>query len=125
MNPKDMKIRYEYPMFTDHVAPNGYLTFDVRSHACFYYGMLALKARGLAGTGIDSQIIQYKVGEEIPAWLESRDEELARSVAILYALESPDEFLKFKKEAWAQMQALGITCPPEVFEVRPGAPKIH
>jgi len=123
--PEKNQLKYEYPIFHDHIAPKGYLTLDIRSHACFYYGMLAMKARGLAGTGIDSQIIEYKVGETPPAWYESRDEELARSVAIMYGLESPDEFLKFRKEAWAQAQALGITIATEVFNVRPGAPKIH
>lgn len=118
-------ITYEYPLFVDYIQPNGTLTIEKECHACFYYGMLAFKARGLAGDGIDSQIIQYKVGEEIPAWYEPRDEELARSVALIYGLESPDEFLRFKKQAWAQAKLLGIEIPPEVFQVRPGQRTSH
>lgn len=121
------KINYDFPMFEDYIEPKGALAINRESHACFYYAMLAAKARGLVGSGIDSQIIQYRVGDTPPAWKESMDEELARSVAILYGLESPDAFLKqdWKKRAWAQAASLGIDIPLAVFEVRPGARKLH
>lgn len=120
-------IQYEYPFFSDYVEPKGALAINKESHACFYYAMLAAKARGLVGSGIDSQIIQYRVGDTAPEWLESRDEELARSVALIYGLESPDSFLKgdWKKRAWAQAAALGVDLPLAIFEVRPGAPKLQ
>lgn len=120
-------IQYEYPFFADYVEPKGALAINKESHACFYYAMLATRARALVGSGIDSQIIQYRVGDEIPDWRESRDEELARSVAILYGLESPEAFLKrdWKKRAWTQAQMLGVDIPTVVFDVRPGAPKLQ
>lgn len=120
-------IQYEYPFFADYVEPKGALAINKESHACFYYAMLAMKARGLVGDGIDSQIIQYRVGDAVPEWLESRDEELARSVALIYGLESPESFLKgdWKKRAWAQAMSLGVDIPVAVFDVRPGAPKLH
>jgi hypothetical protein len=123
----EMKIQYEYPFFEDYVEPKGALAINKESHACFYYAMLAAKARALVGSGIDSQIIQYKVGETPPEWLESRDEELARSIAIIYGLESPEAFLKadWKQRAWAQAKILGIDLPLVIFDVRPGAPKLH
>lgn len=113
------RLHYEYPYFESYVEPNGALKIDMRCHACFYYGMLAYKARLNAGA-IEGQMIQYKVGEEIPLWREARDEELARSVAIIYSLDSPDDFLSYKKEAWAQAVRLGIEMPAEIFEVAPG-----
>lgn len=120
-----LKIQYNYPMFEDFIEPKGALTLDKRCHACFYYGMLAAKARYLAGDGPESQIISYKVGDTPPEWMESRDVELARSIAILYGLESPDDFLRFRKEAWAQAALLGIDIPEVVFRVSPGKSSKH
>lgn len=124
---RDMKINYEYPMFSDYIEPKGALAINKESHACFYYLVLAIKARAAAGKGIDSQIIEYEVGHVAPLWMESRDEEIARSVALIYGLESPEAFLKtpWKKRAWTQAQALGFQFDSEILNVRPGAPKIH
>lgn len=117
------KIVYEYRMFVDYIEPKGALTLDKACHACFYYTMLATKARLNAGA-IETQMIQYKVGEEAPLWREPRDEEIAISIALMYGLESPDEFLKFKKEAWTQAQHfLGVEVPLEIYNVRPGGAK--
>lgn len=122
-----MKISYQYPMFDEYVEPRGALAINKESHACFYYLVLAMKARAVAGKGIDSQIIEYEVGHAAPLWMESRDEEIARSVALIYGLESPEAFLKtpWKKRAWAQAEALGMQPDVEILNVRPGAPKIH
>lgn len=124
---RDMRINYEYPFFADYVEPKGALAINKECHACFYYVMLAMKARAIAGKGIESQIIEYEVGHAAPEWMESRDEELARSVALVYGLSSPDDFLKkeWKKRAWAQAKQVGLDVPVEVLNVRPGAPKIH
>jgi hypothetical protein len=121
------QLRYQYPIFEDYIEPKGALAINKESHACFYYTMLATRARALAGTGIESQIIEYKVGETPPEWKESRDEELARSVAILYGLESPDAFLKkpWRMRAWTQAKLLGIDVPIVIYDVRPGAPKLQ
>lgn len=113
MLPPDKKdLHYDRPFYEQLVQPKGYLTLDMRCHACFHYTMLAGKARVAAGTGPESQIIQYRVGDTPPEWMESRDWEIAKSVAIIYGLESPDEFLKFKKEAWTQAVQLG--ADPEI-----------
>lgn len=121
---KDSKLgvvlHYEYPMFQDYIQPKGALTLDRRSHACFYYTMLAMRARHIAGKGPESQILQYRVGDTPPLWMEPRDVEIAKSVTIIYGLESPDEFLKFKKEAWAQaVYFLGLTVDLAIYDVRP------
>jgi hypothetical protein len=114
------RLNYEYPFFEDMVEPHGALTINKECHACFYYAMLAYKARGNAGP-IETQIIEYKVGEAIPLWREQRDSEIAQSVAIIYGLESPDKFLIYKKRAWAQGNLLGINFPEEIFRVAPKA----
>lgn len=119
--PDAKHIHYDRPFYELWVQPKGYLTLDLRSHACMHYVLHAAKARHIAGKGSDSQIIQYEVGGEVPDWMESRDVEIARSTAIIYGLESPDEFLKFKKEAWAQAVAIGITAESAtaILEVTP------
>lgn len=112
------RLVYDYPYYADLVEPHGALTVDRRSHACFYYGMLATQARGKAGA-IETQIIEYKVGDVAPDWNEERDLELARSVATIYQLESPEEFLAFRRQAWAQASAMGYFIDPKVFQVSP------
>jgi hypothetical protein len=61
--------------------------------------------------------------------MESRDEEIARSVAIIYGLESPEVFLReeWKKRAWVQAVQLGVDqhTVTEVLRVRPGVARIH
>jgi len=118
------RLNYEYPYFESYVQPHGALVIDRACHACFYYAMLATKARQNAGD-IESQTIQYKVGEEVPLWREPRDHELAVSVAILYQLPSPDSFLRYKKEAWVQCQQIGVTVDPKIFEITSRKGLIH
>lgn len=114
----EKRLNYEYPYFEDYLEPKGALCINRECHACFYYAMLAWKARGNAGP-IESQIILYKVGETPANWREPRDAEIAASVAIIYGLESPDKFLIYKKRAWAQAKELGITLPADIFDVSP------
>lgn len=121
-------LHYDYPIYTQLIQPNGSLTMDKECHACFYYTILAMKARSLHAGGIQNQIIEYRVGAslaEMPQWHESRDEEIARSVALIYGLESPDEFLKFKKEAWHQATQLGVNVEPAIYDVRPGIKRLN
>lgn len=122
-----MKIQYEYPLFEDLVEPHGALSMDKRSHACWDYTRKAMRARELHNGGIQNQIIQYKVGEQVPEWYESHDEEIAKSVALIYGLDSPEEFLKteWKKRAWAQAQMLGLRVEETIYDVRPGVRKLQ
>lgn len=121
-------LSYEYPFFADLVEPRGALALNIRSHACWYYTMLAMRARGLYAGGIQNQIIQVRIGDESDVhWHESRDEEIARSVAIIYGLESPDEFLKdeWKRRAWAQAQMLGAKVELAIYDVKPGVKRLQ
>jgi len=125
-----MKIQYTYPMFEDLIEPQGHLGIDKRFHACWSYTTKAMKAREKFAGGAENQIIQYKVGtllKDMPQWAESRDEELAKSTAIIYGLESPDEFLKmqFTIACARQAAALGLIINTEIYKVRPGGWKLQ
>lgn len=122
-----MKATYEYSMFMDLLEPQGALSLDKRCHACWDYTRKAMRARELHAGGIEHQVILYKVSEGEAGWHESRDEEIARSVAIIYGLETPDEFLKddFKKRCWVQAQMLGLHVELEIYNVRPGVRRLQ
>lgn len=122
-----MKVTYEYSIFTDLIEPKGALTLDKRSHACWDYTRKAMRARELHAGGPEHQTIMYKVGEQVPNYHESRDEEIARSVALIYGLESPEEFLRdeWKKRAWAQAKMLGLHVEVEIYNVRPGVRRLQ
>lgn len=113
------RINYEYPFFESYLEPNGALNLDPACHACFYYGMLAAKAISMIGDSNESQMILYKVGETPPPWMEANLGNIARGVATMYALNSPEDFLKFRAEAWAQAKMLGVEIPEYVFRVSP------
>lgn len=121
------KITYQYPIFEDLIEPRGALSLDKRSHACWDYTRKAMRARELHAGGIDNQIIQYKVSDGPGNWHESRDEEIARSTAIIYGLTDPSEFLKdeFKRRAWAQAQQLGLRVELAIYNVRPGIRRLQ
>jgi hypothetical protein len=119
------RIAYEYPIFENYLEPNGALTLDPACHACFYYGMLAAKALDVIGTSNESQMILYKVGETPAEWMTANLGNIARGVAQMYALESPEVFLKYRKEAWLQASMLGVNIPEYVFRVGPGTVIAH
>lgn len=114
-------------MYEDLLEPNGALIPDKRCHACWTYTRKAMKARELHAGGIQNQMIEYKVSDGAPDWYESRDEEIARSTALIYGLASPDDFLKddFKKRCWAQAQMLGLHIELEIYNVRPGIRRLQ
>lgn len=122
-----MKISYEYSLFMDLVEPKGALTLDKRSHACWDYTRKAMRARELHAGGIENQTITYKVGDALPNWHESRDEEIAKSVALIYGLADPSEFLKdeWRKRAWIQARMLGLRVEPEIYNVRLGVRRLQ
>jgi hypothetical protein len=125
-----MKVNYTYSLFEDLIEPNGCLGIDKRFHACWSYTTKAMRAREKYSGGTENQIIQYRVGTPIaqmPTWHESRDEEIARSTALIYGLESPDDFLKtiFTSACARQAAALGLRVDHEIYRVRPGAWKLQ
>jgi hypothetical protein len=81
------KINYEFPYFPDQTAPKGNLINDSACHACWYYYLLAHKMWAKVGD-------QFGVLEGNP-WLTKHYEQLAKSVAIMYGLNDPSEFMKY------------------------------
>jgi hypothetical protein len=82
-------------VFADQVEPKGRLVDEKGCHACWYYFMLAYSNWKEVGTGPESQIIVVDEGLETPLWMEHRYHNIAKAVAMIYGLESPDDFLKF------------------------------
>src|SRR3546814_13846836 len=80
---------------TDTLFPYTTL-FRSLCHACWYYLMLAQKNKEQVGKGPESQIITVDTwSSEKPLWHEKRYKAIAKSVAIIYGCDSPEDFLKF------------------------------
>jgi hypothetical protein len=94
-----MKISFTYPTFPDHTIPVGALPREKGAQACFYFYLLAQKQKELVGDSTEDQILL-----EGELWMDTKYVQTARTVALIYGLESPDEFAKFwkfvKQEAW-------------------------
>lgn len=82
------RIKYEYPIFPDQTYPNGNLLSDLGCQACWYYYVLAHKAYVKIGEG------QFGLIEGNP-WLSKQYVQIARTVATLYGLKDPSEFMKY------------------------------
>lgn len=122
MDKKD--LHYNRPMFEDQMIPKGHLTMDIRSHACWYYACLAEKNRLRVGRGPEDQIITYDAENNERAVYENKNfKAIAKSVATIYGLESPDEFLRFRPVVEQEAQRLDITFGDEIW--RPLTTIIH
>lgn len=95
-----MNVNFTPPIFPDHTQPKGALSRDSRAQACFYFYLMAQKMKEKVGKSTEDQFGLLE-GE---LWMDTHYVQLARSVALMYGLESPDEFAKFwtevKQEAW-------------------------
>lgn len=108
-----MKLNLQYPTFPDLTHPNGYLPNDKRAQACWYFYTIAQKAKEDIGESTEDQILL-----ETDRWMDPMYENQARSVALMYQLESPDEFLKFF--GFVEKQALDMGLPrPSPKYMRP------
>lgn len=109
-------LHYNRPMFEDQMLPHGYLTLDIRSHACWYYAMLAEKNRLRVGRGPEDQIITYDAENNERAVFENKNyKAIAKSVALIYGLESPDEFLRYEDVVRKEGKRIGITFGDEIW----------
>lgn len=98
-----LKIQYTPFRFADQQAPQGFLTNDLRSHACWYFFILAEKMRQRAGTKLEDQIIL----DDSP-WLEKDYRGIAKSVALMYGLDSPDDFLHQHWKSLVEQECLRL-----------------
>src|SRR5690606_9462750 len=108
-------LHYDRPMYLDQVIPKGELTLDPLCHACWYYLMLAQKNKMKVGDGPESQIIVMDTwSSDKPLWREKRYKAIAKSVAMIYGCESPEDFLKFIGPCLREAQRLGIQFDEEI-----------
>lgn len=116
-----IRIDFTYPMYEDHMVQNGgFLTLDKRTHACFNYYLLCQKLLERAGKSIEDQNFRMLEGE---SWMDKPYGQIAKSVAMRYGLESPDEFLKsgIKHLVESEVARQGFPMPdPEYWNVEPG-----
>lgn len=97
-----MKIQLQHFTFPDHTHPKGKLPRDKRAQACWYFYLLAQKNKEMVGDSTEDQFGLLE-GE---LWMDKRYVQIARSVAMIYQLESPDEFAKF----WEYVEAEAADC---------------
>ena len=88
-------MRVNVPYFADQIEPKGRLLPQPECQACWYYFMLAHQAALGVGSGPESQVIVVDDSLETPLWMEHRYHQIARTVAMIYGLESPDSFLPY------------------------------
>ena len=101
-----MKLAYEYETYPQITVPRGFLPDDKRAQACWFFYLMAQSAKESVGDGPSTQIIY---DDEL--WMDKRYEQQARSVATIYQLESPSEFMKFWKYVEQQARDLGLPAP--------------
>lgn len=108
-----LKVALAYPMFVDQTQPVGWLTHDPACHACWWYYMLAMSHRAKAGKSIDDQIIEYEVGKSAPLWMDTYYGQQAKSIAMLYGLESPDQMFAHWSNVRLEARRLGMPDPAD------------
>jgi hypothetical protein len=106
------ELRLRYPIYPDLTIPNGALTPDLGCQACWTFYVGAESNRLSAGNSISEQMIEVVADDEgsMP-WMNKQYENLARSIAMLYGLESPDDFQKFWPLVTIQCLAMGYQTP--------------
>lgn len=102
-----LKVTFNPPRFVDNIRPKGFLTDDPRAHACWYFYVLAQKQFEKVG---DSTEDQFGILEG-NLWMDRHYVQTARTVAMIYGLESPDEFAKAWDEVGLEAARLGLPKP--------------
>ena len=109
-------LHYDRPIFPDHTFPKGLLIRDEACQACWFYAMLAFKNYMQYAGGHENKIITVNAYDnEFLPWNEIRFANIARSVAIIYGLESPDVFLRYADVVQREAARLHIELPEEVW----------
>lgn len=110
------RINFTYHVFPTHTVPYGALPKDKRAQACWFFYTRAQSIKERVGNSIDDQILL-----EGELWMDKRYVELARSVALIYQLDSPDEFAKFWQYVQQEAYVCGLPTPSqEYMRLAPG-----
>lgn len=113
---KGLSLTLNYKIFTDQLGPEGFLADDKACHACWYFYLCAESNRRQVGKSIEDQIIEYDAENNIvPLWNDKRYNAIAKSIAILYGLESPDVFAKFWPNVKLEARRLNLPAPADEY----------
>jgi hypothetical protein len=112
---KRHKITLTPPIFPDHTQPKGHLSSDMRSQACWYFYLMAQKQLERVGGIMDEKETQFGLLDIYP-WQKTHYQQLAKTVAFLYQLESPSEFAKAWSEVEREAAASGLPAPREEYK---------
>lgn len=104
-------IRFQYPIYPDLTL----LPVNKRAYACWYYYTLAMKLSEMLGDG--STESQFGILEGEP-WLDPRYEQIARSVALMYGLKDPGEFMENRFWEVVEDQAIEVGLPRPHYRIK-------
>lgn len=100
------KVTFSPHTYPDLTHPNGHLPNDMRAQACWFFYLCAQLAKETIGDSTEHQVIL-----EGDLWMDKRYEQQARTTAMIYGLESPEEFMKFWPYVKAEAKACGLPEP--------------
>lgn len=101
-----MSLSLTPPSFPDLTLPRGFLSKEPACQACWYFYTLAEKNRLQVGDGPESQTLY---DDEL--WMDKRYASIAKAVAMLYGLDSPEEWQPYWGTIKRQAISLGYGEP--------------
>jgi hypothetical protein len=111
-----MRIAFQYHTYPSHTVPYGALPDEKGAQACWFFYTRAQAMKEKVGDSTEDQILL-----EGELWMDKRYVELARSVALVYGLDSPDEFAKFWQYVQQEAYVCGLPTPAqEYMRLAPG-----
>ena len=120
-----LALTIHYKIFVDQIAPDGFLTNDKACHACWYFYLCAESNRRQVGKSIEDQILEYDaVNNTVPLWNDKRYNAIAKSIALMYGLESPSEFEKFWVNVRLEADRLDMPVPANEYVHLSGVDRI-
>jgi hypothetical protein len=102
-----MKINFTWFRYPDHTIPKGRLPRDKAAQACWYFYVIAQAAKEKIGDSTEDQF--GLLDDEL--WMDKRYVQQARSVAALYQLESPDQFMRYWPAVVQEARDCGLPEP--------------
>lgn len=106
-------MRLHHFEFPDHTQPKGLLPAGEKAaQACWYFYLLAQKVKEKVGESIDDQFGLL----DGDLWMDKKYEQIARTVAMIYGLESPDEMFKFWDYVEGEASDCQLPLPAEEYK---------
>jgi len=111
------KLKFEPFHWLAHEEPTGYLPRfkqEPAAHACWYFYVLCQQSKEQIGKSIDDQFGLLE-GE---LWLDPHYEKIARTVCMMYGLDSPDDFYPYWERVAAEASRCKLPIPSPVYMKR-------